>query len=475
MNARRRSRTSYSVRAAGRIAESRVVMEKNKHVRVLRVYHGGRLAAHRERERALVNVGVEVSLALPQAWPQSPEVVSEDSFETFELEVAREGDVNRHRYRSIDALRKLLLETSPDVLDVHEEPFSVASRQWLAAAPVDMPVVMYTAQNIDKRLPPPFAQFERSAYARVAALYPCSAQAASVARGKGFAGLVEVLPLGYDDALFFPGSQSLNDDELVLGLFGRLVPEKGIADAMHVLARLRRLRPTRLVIVGSGPEEARARSLAAALGVADCFELIPWQSTSDLASMYRDTHVVLVPSRVTETWAEQFGRVIVEAQASGAVVAGYSSGSISEVAGDAAVLTTEGAVVQLGDRIVELVSDQPAYVHHRERGIALARTRTWSHVAARQADLYRKIAAGDTPRLKLQRSPKRRREAARAEFGRTAATTAGPRPFALPFLRRGGAVAFVHASTLDAAGELKAGFHAWLDTAGARWRSRNDA
>ena len=86
---------------------------------------------------------------------------------------------------------------------------------------------MYTAQNVDKRFPPPFAQYEQAAHRRVAALYPCSAQAASVARGKGFAGRLEVLPLGYDDELFTPGTQSLDDEELVLALVGRLVPEKG--------------------------------------------------------------------------------------------------------------------------------------------------------------------------------------------------------------------------------------------------------
>src|SRR6202043_4225790 len=95
----------------------------------------------------------------------------------------------------------LIAELKPNILDVHEEPFSVAARQWLAAAPADLPVVMYTAQNVDKRFPPPFAQYERAAHRRIVALYPCSAQAAAVARGKGFAGFIDVLPLGYDDTL----------------------------------------------------------------------------------------------------------------------------------------------------------------------------------------------------------------------------------------------------------------------------------
>jgi glycosyltransferase involved in cell wall biosynthesis len=215
-------------------------------VRVLRVYHGGRIPAHRARERALVAAGIDVTLVAPADWPEGDAETGADSFATLELPVNRPGDVNPHRYTSHTAIQRVFREVRPDVLDLHEEPFSVAARQWLRAAPSDLPVVMYTAQNVDKRFPPPFAQYERAAYRRVAALYPCSAQAASVARGKGFAGAIEVLPLGYDDTAFVPGTQSLDADELVLGLFGRLVPEKGLTDAVRILARLNEARPTRL-------------------------------------------------------------------------------------------------------------------------------------------------------------------------------------------------------------------------------------
>jgi glycosyltransferase involved in cell wall biosynthesis len=140
-------------------------------------------------------------------------------------------------------LRALVAQFQPDLIDIHEEPFSAVAHQMLAVAPASMAVVIYTAQNIDKRFPPPFAQCERAAYRRVTAMYPCSSQAAAVARGKGFSGLIEVLPLGYDDTLFVSGSQSLDADELVIGLVGRLVPEKGVLDAVQVLAMLQTHRP----------------------------------------------------------------------------------------------------------------------------------------------------------------------------------------------------------------------------------------
>jgi glycosyltransferase involved in cell wall biosynthesis len=426
-------------------------------VRVLRVYHAGRDRAHRARERALVRAGADVTLVVPRTWPGDGDEreLSEEPFPIHELAVSRAGDVNRHRYAEPGRMRELLALLRPDVLDIHEEPFSIAGRQWLAAAPPSLPVVMYTAQNVDKRLPPPFAAFERNAHRRVAALYPCSRQAAAVSRGKGFDGLIDVIPLGYDPALFSPGRQSLDEPLITLVLLGRLVPEKGALDAIRVLAFLSAGRSTQLVLAGSGPEDHRARALAESLGVTDQLRMQRWASAGEVAALLRHAHVVLVPSVPTETWTEQFGRVIVEAQASGAVVAGYASGAIPEVGGAGAVLVSPHDVDGLGAAIGALLRDPEDFARRRELGIALSRDRTWGRVAERQLELYARVVSG-TARKLLPHSPRRRRELAAAEWGSTAPTTAGRRPFALPGLRNGGLPAAVLAHILDAAAEAAA-------------------
>jgi glycosyltransferase involved in cell wall biosynthesis len=396
-----------------------------------------------------------VTLVVPSGWPGGENTLSAEPFEIVELDVERPGDVNRHRYPDERVLAQLVAERRPDLLDVHEEPFSAAARQWLRAAAPELPVVMYTAQNVDKRLPPPFHQWERAAHRRVAALYPCSRQAASVARGKGFDGRIEVLPLGFDDDLLRPGAQTLDAEELVLAFVGRLVPEKGVADAVEVLARVARERPARLLVCGDGPASADARVQAEALGAADRVELAGALRGAELAEIYRSAHVVLVPSRPTETWTEQYGRVIVEAQASGAVVAGYYSGSIGEVGGEAAVLAPTGDVGALARAVLALVSGPHDFERRRRAGLEAAAERTWARVGERQAALYRETIATPPARRSPPASPRRRREQARAEFGPTASTTAGTRPFALPLLRRGGPLPDLVARACDTAAELR--------------------
>ena len=434
-------------------------------MRVLRVYHGGLITSHRARERALLDAGVDLTLVAPLNWPEAVlEPPEQDAFRTIRLPVSREGDVNRHSYAARKDLRRLIGDIRPDVLDIQEEPFSVASRQWLAAAPVGLPIVMYTAQNIDKRYPPPFAQFERAAHKRVTALYPCSAQAASVARGKGFSGQIDVLPLGYDDAIFVPGPQSTDDAVLQLAFCGRLVPEKGLADAIRILALVQSARPAKLIISGTGPEEASARELARTLKVLDRIDFLGWQSPSELASAFRLAHFVLVPSRPTESWAEQFGRVIIEARASGAVVAAYASGAIPEVAAGAGLLVPTGDFAQLAACIVEAWTNPEEYTRRREEGMALSGRNTWAHIADRQFNLYRSVCDGNRVRKSLPHSPQRRRAAARVEFGSTVETVGGPRPFALRYLRQSRVGVSEMEWLLDMGGELAARIRAKAST-----------
>ena len=64
----------------------------------------------------------------------------------------------------------------------------------------------------------------------------------------------------------------------------------------------------------------------------------------ELAGVYRRFDVVAVPSLETPSWIEQFGRVAVEAMASGVAVVASDSGSLPEVVADAGILVPPGDV-----------------------------------------------------------------------------------------------------------------------------------
>jgi hypothetical protein len=210
------------------------------------------------------------------------------------------------------------------------------------------------------------------------------------------------------------------------------------------------------VVAGSGPEARRIREIAHSLGVSDRVEMRPWQSPEEIAALYRRAHVLLVPSTPTPTWAEQFGRVIVEAQASGVVIAGYATGAITEVAGDAGILVAPGAIMELGDRLGKLLNDPREFARRRAQGLEASRSRTESAGAAMHVAMYSRVLSGGFTQTVLPASPRARRDRARLEFGPTADTVTSKRPFALPILRRGGAVSKVSAWGIDESAELAA-------------------
>ena len=398
-------------------------------MRVLRIYHAGRDRAHRARDRALADLGVDVTLVVPSAWPGSGDEValSEEPFPVVEVPVNRPGDVNRWSLTDPTSVARLAPDV--DLVDLHAEPFSTVVAQARSWLPPARPVVGYTAQNLDKRLPPPFAQRELAGFGRLAGLYPCSRQAASVANGKGFRGLLEVLPLGWPPQLR-PGRQSSTDPNVQLALVGRLQPEKGVLDAVRILAHLQSVRPARLLLVGDGPEHGPARELAHALGVGDRLEVRPWLDASALAEVYAASHVVLVPSRRTARWVEQYGRVVVEAQATGAVVAAYATGSLPEVVGEAGLLAPEGEHEALTRQLVDVLNDRSRYALLQQRGFARAEQATWTAIARAQLAFY-EAAIDAGPPL----PPRPDRAAAVARWGPPAEVAGGGRPYALPVLR----------------------------------------
>lgn len=382
-------------------------------------------------------------------------MLSEEPFRVVDLPVTRPGDVNRHRYASAHAVARVVEEADPDLVDLHEEPFSSVVHQLLCALPPCRPVVVYASQNLDKRWPPPFAQWERQAFGRVHGIYAISSQAASVVRGKGYVGLIRLIPLGYDDRTFFAGQQSADDAEITLALVGRMVPEKGLDEAISVLGRVNARRAARLLLIGDGPAVEPALRDAAARGLLDRVEHRPWQSASELARLYRLTHVVLAPSRATATWVEQFGRMVSEGQASGSVVAGYDSGAISEVGGEAAVLVPEGDAEALEASVLRILEDPLEYAERRQAGLRLSSSRTWDAVARAQLAFYEQALAGTTTGARRGRPDALRADAAR-EFGPPAHSNGDARPFALPLLRRSSALSNHLGRLIDFGARLRA-------------------
>lgn len=303
-----------------------------------------------------------------------------------------------------DALGPLLRDCKPDVIDIWEEPWSLACAQtiWLARRLCPKAkIIVETEQNIFKKLPPPFRQFQAYSLRRADAMVARNTEAVEVLRRKGYAGPVSVVPNAVECSLFHPlpsheRAARRRDlgwgtpQDFVFGYVGRIVPEKGLADALTALAALPE--NARLAVVGEGPLRADLEAEAKRLGIMDRVVFAGSRPLTELPGVMNALDALILPSRTTPSWKEQFGRVLIEAGACGIPVIGSDSGAIPEVIEDAGLVFPEGDAPALAGCLRLLAGDAGLRRRMGEIGRERALHQfSWQRVASRMRALYHAV------------------------------------------------------------------------------------
>nr|WP_221446672.1 glycosyltransferase [Microbacterium thalassium] len=357
----------------------------------MRISHSATVPAWRGRERALRGLGVEVELLAAARWHAGGTEVSLDQGDEPQTHPVRTW--GRHPALFLYDPRPIwhALGERWDVLDLHEEPFALATAEVLLLRALRRnraPYVLYTAQNLRKRYPVPFRWLERFALRGASGISACNGEAAQIAEDKGFAGRARVIPLGVDPAEFAPGPARTpgESDAVDAGFVGRLVPEKGIDVLLDAVAREPRLR---IRFAGSGPLADDLAEQAAARGIGDRVRLIGALAPEAVADFYRSVDVVAVPSLPRAGWTEQFGRVAVEAMACGTPVVSSDAGALPDVVGGAGLVVPHGDASALARALI--AASGPERDALREAGLARAAECSWDAVGREYVDLYRSV------------------------------------------------------------------------------------
>lgn len=149
-----------------------------------------------------------------------------------------------------------------------------------------------------------------------------------------------------------------SDNRLSLLSIGRLNLDKGIHTAIEAMGCLVRdnIRDLHLTIVGDGESEYKAhlRDLIARENVTSFVELLSAQPKDTLPALYQQADIFLF----TSIWPEPFGRVIVEAMASGVTVIGTKVGGAAEilVENENALTFPAGDAKALAEQIKRLIA-----------------------------------------------------------------------------------------------------------------------
>lgn len=302
--------------------------------------------------------------------------------------VALPGQPQRHLYRP-GVTSKILGTSTPAVAFLEEESFSVPAFQWgVACRRRGVPFGVQADENLDRPLPLP-AQLLRAWTLRNAAFVAArSPKAKEMVERWGARGRVEVIPHAVPLWGALPRPQA--SDVFTIGFAGRFVEEKGLRDLVSAAHQL--TGRTRLLLTGNGP--MREELSSAARNGLDV-EIVSDIRHDDMATAYARMDVLVLPSRTTPTWAEQFGRVLVEALWCGVPVIGSDSGEIPWVirTTGGGLVFPEGDVDALARDLTTMRSNQELRQQLAETGrSAVERLFSVEAVGGNLADLLREVS-----------------------------------------------------------------------------------
>ncbi|MCK4546087.1 MAG: glycosyltransferase [Candidatus Eisenbacteria sp.] len=347
--------------------------------------------------------GVDLTVLAPPCWREwwSPgrgveyEVGEKDeSYRSVVLPIWFSGNGHVALFRR--GISCLLREVRPDIIDLEREPWCWAAAQMLWSRNRQCPgarLVFHTSQSIRKWYPPPFRQIEKATYRGASAAMARSESAARVLRTRGFEGKIDVVPHGVDTEIFRPADGEPGAGGRVVGFVGALTGEKGVPVLLEALARMGE--PARGLIVGDGPERERLEALAQDLKISSRVEFTGSVRHHRIPEALREMSVFVLPSVSSRGWVERFGRVLLEAMASGIPVVGSDSGEIPNVVGDGGIIVPEGDPDALASALRDILGNR-----ERARDLGYrARRRvekhySWKHLAGRTLRIYREILEG---------------------------------------------------------------------------------
>jgi glycosyltransferase involved in cell wall biosynthesis len=368
-------------------------------MRILRIAHSSLTPELRQRERALARryPDVELELVTTKRWREAEVEVDAQPDDLFPVRTARSYLSKHIQLFAYDPrpIIRALREHKPHLIDLGHESYSVAGAEVLTLcrwfAP-NVPIVMQANQNIHHNYPPPFNWLEQRAFRRVAAAYGCSETVCEVLRAKGFAKPAPVVPFGVDTEAFRPrpARDEPANHPLTIGYIGRMLPGKGLNVLAAALEKIKG-EAWQLLVVGDGSERQAFEQRLREAGLHDRAEFTGAVNFALVPEYFQRLDVMVIPTETTKRVREQFGRVIIEAMASGVPVIGSTCGAIPEVIGAAGLVFPEGDAAALAESLRSLLADADL----RERLVLAGQARveqySWTQVAEKTYELFRRV------------------------------------------------------------------------------------
>ncbi len=303
---------------------------------------------------------IELTLVVPTKWDNTR--LEKEYFSEYKIIPKRVVLNSANHFHWYPGLARIVRQERPDILHIEEEHYSIVTYQAIRLAKKYNIKCMYVSlQNIYKRYPFPFSWIEKYNLNNADYAIAVSEEIKDVLVRKGYSNdQISIIPYGIDHLMYRKmESQKLKAklglDCFTIGYMGRFVKEKGIMDLLQAVLLINT--KFNLLLIGDGELRQKIELEGSRLGIANQIRIIDSVSSSQVPHYLNCFDCLILPSRTTKQWKEQFGRVLIEAMSCEVPVIGSDSGEIPNVIGEGGLVFKEGDVGDLSSKINMLTNN----------------------------------------------------------------------------------------------------------------------
>ncbi len=355
--------------------------------------------------------GVELLLVTPDGWKGPLYKNASTQFETPPGTTARHVILPTYlvgresAYFFSSRLFSLVADFQPDIVHVEEGTYALSYAQTILALKKYAPnshASFFTWWNLPQTLTGFRRQIEEFNLGHSAAAIVGNNDAKEILRCKYFSRAITVLPQLGVDAIEHERKQDagfrtkLGLDRLTIGYVGRIEEEKGVLDLVEAVGKMSNKSAAEILMVGAGSALTAAEILARKNDVK--LVVRPAVRNEEVPEYLAQLDMLVLPSRTTPDWKEQFGHILIEAMAAGVPVVGSASGQIPYVIADAGRIVPEGDPEALSRALDGLVRDPKLRASLAEKGKARVKSEFTNEIIGNQhvAVFERMLASGAT-------------------------------------------------------------------------------
>jgi len=179
---------------------------------------------------------------------------------------------------------------------------------------------------------------------------------------------IELDKIKIDSTIACHRSVMANPNEKIITHISNFRKVKRIPDVIEIFYKIQQQIPSKLMMVGDGPEKEVAENLCQKLGISD--RVIFFGNSNEIDKILSYTDLFLLPSET-----ESFGLAALEAMAWGVPVISSNSGGLPEVnfEGVSGFLSDVGNTDEMAQNAIKILSNETKLAEFKENALAVAK------------------------------------------------------------------------------------------------------